>query len=152
MNRTVEPATFTLERSFYQAPAQVFQAFTDIDIKRRWFAEGEGWTTDSYTLDVREGGREEGTFRFEGGAPIRNETIYLDVVPDKRLVLSYCMIIDGKRISASLATVEFLPDGQGTKLIYTEQASFLDGADTCKSREEGCGYLLDTLGRVLTQQ
>jgi uncharacterized protein YndB with AHSA1/START domain len=59
MNRTVEPATFTLERSFYQPPAQVFQAFTDIDIKRRWFADGEGWTTDIYTLDVRE----EGTFR-----------------------------------------------------------------------------------------
>lgn len=107
--------------------------------------------TESYELDVRDGGREAGTFRFEGGPPIRNETIYLDVVPEKRLVLSYCMIIDGKRISASLATVELLPEAEGTKLIYTEQASFLDGADTAQSREDGCNQLLDTLGRELAR-
>lgn len=60
----------------------------------------------------------------------------------QRLVFSYCMIIDGKRISASLASVELLPDGTGTQLFYTGQASFLDGADTPSSREEGCSQLL----------
>lgn len=147
--RTTDHATFTLERRFDAPPAQVFRAFADIDVKRQWFAEGEGWVTESYELDVRESGREQGTFRFQGGAPIRNETTYLDVVPERRLVFSYCMIIDGKRISASLATIELSPDGEGTKLFYTEQACFLDGADTPAVREEGWSQLLDMLGREI---
>ena len=39
------------------------------------------------------------------------------------------MYMDKTRISVSLATVEFKPDGQGTRLVYTEQAVYLDGHD-----------------------
>jgi uncharacterized protein YndB with AHSA1/START domain len=148
---SVEHGNFALERRFDAAPALVFRALTDVGMKRRWFADGDGWVTEDYVLDAREGGRETGTFRFENGPPIRNETIYLDVVPNHRLVMAYCMYIDGKRLSASLATVTLLPDGAGTKLTYTEQAAFLDGADTLASRKDGCAQLLDTLGGELTR-
>jgi uncharacterized protein YndB with AHSA1/START domain len=149
--RTVEHGNFVIERRFDAVPSLVFRAMTNIAMKRRWFAEGDGWVTENYVLDASEGGREEGTFRYQDGPPIRNETTYLDVVKDRRLVFSYCMFIDGKRISASLASVELLPDGAGTKLFYTEQAAFLDGADTLKSRKDGCEQLFDTLGGELTR-
>ena len=148
---TVEYGNFAIERRFDALPSLVFQALTDIKMKRRWFADGDGWVTEDYRLDPREGGQEAGTFRYQDGPPIRNETTYLDVVKDRRLVFSYCMYIDGKRISASLATIELLPDGAGTKLFYTEQAAFLDGADTLKSRKDGCEQLFDTLGGELTR-
>lgn len=149
---TIKHGNFVIERRFDAPIPLVFQALTDIDMKRRWFTEGDGWVTDKYVLDASEGGHEEGTFRFGDGPPIRNETTYLDVVKALRLVFSYCMFVDGKRISASLASIELLPEGLGTKLLYTEQAAFLDGADSLKSRKDGCEQLFDTLGREFTCQ
>jgi uncharacterized protein YndB with AHSA1/START domain len=69
--------------------------------------------------------REFSRFRFEGGAPIRNETVYQDIVPDRRIVFAYSMAVDDKRISVSLATVEIGPSGEGTRLVYTEQGGVL---------------------------
>jgi uncharacterized protein YndB with AHSA1/START domain len=53
------------------------------------------------------------------------------------------------RISVSLATVEFFPVGEGTRVIYTEQAAFLDGLDNPRSRREGWGQIFKSLGQFL---
>ena len=37
---------------------------------------------------------------------MRNDTTYQDIVPEERIVLAYTMAVGGRRISASLATVE----------------------------------------------
>ena len=84
--RSVVHSTFSIERTYPVAPSCVFLAFADQAAKRRWFAEGEGWEVEEFTLDFRVGGREFSRFRFEGGAPIRNETVYQDIVPDRRIV------------------------------------------------------------------
>jgi uncharacterized protein YndB with AHSA1/START domain len=70
-------------------------------------------------------------------------------VPDERIVSTYEMHLDETRISVSLATVEFKPEGSGTRLILTEQGAFLDGHDTPAQREHGTGGLLDALGADL---
>jgi hypothetical protein len=49
-------------------------------------------------------------------------------------------------ISASLATVEFVAEGEGTRLRFTEQIALLDGGDTTADREAGWRGLLDKLG------
>jgi uncharacterized protein YndB with AHSA1/START domain len=56
------------------------------------------------------------------------------------------------RISVSLATVDLLPAGSGTRLIFTEQAVFLDGADAVSERERGTRDLLERLGAALTRE
>jgi hypothetical protein len=56
------------------------------------------------------------------------------------------MHLDKTRISVPLATVELSSAGPGTRLIFTEQAVFLDGADTADQREQGTRDLLDNLG------
>jgi uncharacterized protein YndB with AHSA1/START domain len=127
----------------------VFSAFANQAAKRRWFAEGEGWEVEEFTLDFRVGGREFSRFRFEGGAPIRNETVYQDIVPDRRIVFVYSMAVDDQRISVSLATVEITPSGDGTRLIYTEQGAFFDGASEPEGREAGIRELLEKLGEEL---
>jgi uncharacterized protein YndB with AHSA1/START domain len=66
-------------------------------------------------------------------------------VENERIVYTYDMHLDDKRISVSLATVELKPAGLGTRLIFTEQAVFLDGYDDAGSRERGTHGLLDKL-------
>ena len=74
--RPVVHSTFSIERTYPVPPSRVFSAFANQAAKRHWFAEGDGWEVEEFTLDFRVGGREFSRFRFEGGAPIRNETVY----------------------------------------------------------------------------
>jgi len=147
--RSVTHATFTLVHSYDAPPAKVFRAFADPAIKRRWFAEGEGWEVDEFTVEFKIGGFERSRFRFRGGAPVRNDTTYHDIVPNERIIFAYTMTIGENRISASLATCEFKPSGTGTQLVFTEQGAFLDGLDSVGPREGGWKELLDALGRAL---
>lgn len=149
--------TFTLERRYDASPERVFRAYADPVSFRRWFVDGEGWTIHEWEHDFRVGGRAGGRFRFgdEGNDTWFNDTEYLDIVDNSRIILSYVMgrvTAQGKeRASASLATTELVADGSGTRLIYTEQGAFFgeDGADHIPLREEGCGEMLDKLGLEL---
>jgi uncharacterized protein YndB with AHSA1/START domain len=143
--------TFRIERTYAAPPARVFRAFEDPKIKRQWFVEGEGWQVDEFTVDFRVGGREFSRFRFQGGEEVTNDTTYHDIVPNHRIVIAYSMTIGGRRISTSLATMEFKPAGKGTTLVFTEQDAFLDGADFPAQREEGTRELLEKLGEMLDQ-
>ena len=147
--RSVAHATFSIERTYDSPPAKVFKAFSDPAIKRRWFAEGEGWEIEDFTTDFKVGGYERSRFRFRGGAPVRNDTTYHDIVSNQRIIISYTMTIGDNRISASLATFAFEPAGAGTRLVFTEQGAFLDGLDTAGPREAGWRELLDALGQAL---
>ncbi len=150
--RSVVHSTFRVERMYPAPPARVYAAFANPETKRRWFAEGEGWVVDEFTWDFRVGGHEISRYRFTGGPPMGNDTVYLDIVPDGRIVFAYTMTAGDQRISASLATVEIAPAGAGTRLVYTEQGAFFDGADKPAGREAGCRELLEKLGAELQQQ
>ena len=141
--------TFRIERTYSFPPARVFAAFSDEATKRRWFAEGDGWQVDEFTLDFRVGGSETSRFRFRGGAEMRNDTVFLDIVPDRRIVLAYTMWVAEKRISVSLTTVEIAPSSDGSLLVFTEQGVFLDGPDETRLRESGTRGLLKRLGAEL---
>ena len=69
---------------------------------------------------------------------------------DQRIVYTYEMHADEDRISVSVATVVFRPQGESTQLILTEQGVFLDGHDTSAQREEGTRSMLDSLAEALT--
>lgn len=141
-------ATFTIERAYAAPPARVFHAFADPAAKRRWFVEGEGWEVLDYGADFRIGGREHARFRFGDGPPIENETFFLDIVPDARLVFAYRMTVEGKGpMSASLVTIELHAEGGGTRLVQTEQGAWLDGSDDGTEREAGWRELLEALAR-----
>jgi uncharacterized protein YndB with AHSA1/START domain len=79
------------------------------------------------------------------------EARYQDIVPDERIVYAYDMHTDGQRISVSLGTVQLKPDGDGTRLTYTEQGAYLDGLDTPEQRQQGTGGLFDALAEELAR-
>lgn len=147
--------TFTIERRYDASPARVFRAYSDPAAFRRWFVDGEGWTIHEWDNDFRVGGHAGGRFRFgdESNDTWFNDTDYLDIVPDRRIILAYVMgrLVGGEkqRASASLATTELVADGAGTRLIYTEQGAYFEGADDIAGREHGCTEMLGNLAREL---
>lgn len=149
IERTVRHDTFTIERTYSASLSKVFAAWSDPVAKRTWFAEGAGCDVETYEQDFRIGGRERSTFRFKDGPLIGNDTTYLDILPDRRIVVAYTMSIEGKIMSASLATMEFEPDGKGTRLIITEHDAFLDSIDKSGTRKNGYAALLVRLGKHL---
>ena len=146
-------STFAIERTYAAPPARVFAAFANEATKRRWFAEGIGSEVDEFAVDFRVGGHEKSRFRFTGGPPgapppgtrMGNDTTYLDIVPNQRIVFAYTMTVGERRMSASLATVELSPSGGGTRLTFTEQGAFFDCSDGPQLREQGWRALLQQL-------
>ncbi|AEG68779.1 SRPBCC family protein [Ralstonia solanacearum] len=146
---SVVHASFTVERTYPASRARVFKALTDPAAKAKWFAGGNGYTVLAREMDVRPGGRELVKGQWESGVVSTFEAVYHDVVPDERIVYAYTMHLDARKISVSLATLELMPSGAGTRLVMTEQGAFLDGYDDAGSRERGTQFLLDALGRSL---
>jgi len=154
--RTVRHSTYVIERSYSATPGRVFAAFADPAVKRRWFAEGDELAVEGFEMDFRVGGMERTRSRFKEGSPfpgaaLINDTCYQDIVPDRRIVIAYTMTIGDQRISASLATFELLPAGNGTDLIFTEQGAFFEGADGPEIREAGWRQLLEQLAKALSR-
>lgn len=143
------PSTFTIERTYEASRAQVYRALTDPEAKAQWFGAGGAFRPIERTMDVRNGGRELLKARWDSGLVTCFEAYYHDVVPQERLVYSYSLYMDERRISVSLATFELKAAGRGTRLILTEQGMFLDGYEDAGSREHGSGFLLDALGASL---
>jgi uncharacterized protein YndB with AHSA1/START domain len=149
MDRTAEHASFTIERTYDSLPEEVFQAWADPSAKWQWFVGPDEWKATRRELDFRVGGRERVTGIFPSARTSDYDACYWDIVPSERIVFTYGMHVDDKRISVSLATVELKPSGAGTRLIFTEQAVFLDGYVDGGSRERGTRGLLDQLEALL---
>ena len=143
--RSVTHGTFTIERRFDASPRRVFQAFADPQAKARWFGGPPEWGPNEKTMDFRVGGRETNRATPPGSKVHSFEALYYDIVPDERIVYAYEMHIGEERISVSLATIQFAPDGAGTHLKLTEQGAFLDAFDNPKVREDGTKGLMDAL-------
>jgi uncharacterized protein YndB with AHSA1/START domain len=147
--RSVVHGSFVIERTYDASPALVFKAWANPVAKARWFVGPDAWEKSDHALDFRVGGRERVSGGPPGGPVHIYHALYQDIVPDHRIVISYDMHLDERRISVSLATVEFMPAGAGTRMIFTEQGAFLDGYDNAGQREQGTRDLLDKLGEAL---
>lgn len=142
--------SFTIERTYPTTKERVFRAHSDREKRRRWFAEGKGFTIAEYSLDFRVGGFERTRFRFGDGPPMTYDGNYLEIVEGRRIVFAYAMTIGGSSLSSSLAAVELFPKGDETVLRFTEHTAFLDGTDGSASRREGTEQLLEALRRELS--
>jgi uncharacterized protein YndB with AHSA1/START domain len=143
--RSVEHETIVIERDFKAAPARVFAAWASPHARAHWAVPNEDWESVEQGNDFRVGGREISRFGPKADARYKAETNYLDIVPDRRIIMAGTMFEADQPISCSMATVEFLSAGRGTRMLYTEQAAFLDGRDSAANRRQGWKINLDKL-------
>jgi uncharacterized protein YndB with AHSA1/START domain len=149
--RSIEHASFNIERRYDVPPATVFAAWADAAAKARWFSEPGEWVAGPLELDFRVGGREVQRSRPEGGPVHTYRAIYWDIVANQRIVYTYEMLRDETRVSVSLATIELEADSGRTLLVFTEHGAFFDGLVSPTGREQGWGSLLDALARALQE-
>ncbi|HWC62969.1 MAG TPA: SRPBCC family protein [Rhizomicrobium sp.] len=151
-SRSVVHASFTLTRTWKASPARVFAAFASEEEKAKWFAGPPGFEQHKKLFDFREGGHEHLSGRHPGGKVSVFDCIYHDIVPPSegaagRIIYSYVMHVDGRKISVSQACIEIRPETTGTRLVLTEYGDYLDGYDDAGSREHGTNFLMDALGK-----
>ncbi len=148
---SVDNTFWSIERDYPHPPGRVFAAWSDPSVKVRWF-DLSGNDDPDYHGDFRVGGTE--SFRTPAGASpqFTYDAQYRDIVEDERIVTTYEMSMDGRRMSVSVATIELKATPAGTRLVYTEQGAYLDGLDTPDSRRSGTSSQLDNLATVLKEQ
>jgi uncharacterized protein YndB with AHSA1/START domain len=146
---TVAHADFTIEREYPYTPAQVYRAFADPDLRRRWFANPGDWANGEWALDFRVGGSEVNRGGHEGGRYNEFRSRFHEIEPDERIVFVYDLFHDHRLLSVSLTTIEFEAGGRGTRMRFTEQGVFFGGPQDAAEREHGTGVLLDRLDRCL---
>lgn len=152
--QTVIHSTFVIERSYPATPERVFDALSDPARKLRWFVDGGGNKVEQFEMDFREGGKERARFSHAvpmTGVTFTNEGSYLDIVPDRRVVMASTMSMGDRRISASLVTMELLASEVGTDFILTHQGAFFEGSDGPEIREAGWRGLLERLMEELAR-
>jgi uncharacterized protein YndB with AHSA1/START domain len=146
---SVTHADFTIERRYPYTPAQTFSAFAEPELRRQWFANPGGWDNAEWELDFRVGGGEVNKGGHPGGRYNEFHSRFHEIARNERIIFVYDLRHDRQLISVSLTTIEFIPDGDGTRMLFTEQGAFFGGPEEAAEREHGTGLLLDALGRFL---
>jgi len=147
----VQSEQLQLERTFDAPREEVFRAWTDPEVLRRWWAAQPTWESPLAETDVRVGGR----YRLSMRDPDSGEehTVggeYVEVTPPERLVYTWTWegSDEDSTSAGSIVTVEFREDGDGTTVVLTH-----DGITDGQSRDNhahGWSGCLDNLGsRVL---
>lgn len=146
--RSVEHATIVIERRYPASPERTFAAWADVAAKARWLGVPAG----ELELDFRVGGGERHRGTLPDGRVYTYQAVYQDIVRPRRILYTYEMLLDDSRVSISLATAEFTPEHDGTRLVFTEQGAFLDGHEAPARRDMGMAGLLDALGEELQSE
>jgi uncharacterized protein YndB with AHSA1/START domain len=140
-------STFTIEHTYKATPARVFAAWAEPGAKAKWFAG----PNSEHLLDFRVGGHEMARGASSDGGVLTFESTYLDIVPQARIVYSSTLSAQDKLATASITTVEMSPAGGGTRLVLTEQGTYLDGMEDPAWREQGTSQQLDALDSGLKE-
>jgi len=129
----------TLKRRLHASLAKVWAAWTSAEKIAHWFGPAD--TIDGSVhaeLDVRVGGRFRISFHTASGDYHDVGGVYLEVVPEQRLVFSWAWHSTPER--ESQVTVTLQPDGNGTLLTLTHE-QFFDQAAADGHRKGWTGSL-----------
>lgn len=145
----VEHKTFVVERELAASPKHAFRFFSESALKERWTSCHPDWTVLEEEFDFRVGGVEAKRWRTSEGQEQTFFARYLDIVPARRIIYAFDMGFAGKRLSASLATVELFAVAARTRMVFTEQIAWLGDAGSLQLRVAGTGEGLDVLADTI---
>jgi uncharacterized protein YndB with AHSA1/START domain len=148
----VTHATLVFEREVPATVEKVFAAFANAKIRSEWGAPSDTATIIYDQEDFREGGEDRFRCGPKSNPNIHVTTHYLEIIPDRRIVSSGTVSMDGKRLCASLMTLELAQSGSRTKLRSTSQVASFIGQDMIKGTDAGNNGSLDSLVNYFSRE
>ena len=147
------PHDLVLTRHIDASPEALFRAWTDPELMKQWFVP-RPWTLSHVETDVRPGGRSLVVMRDPEGNEFPNPGVFLEVVPNRRLVFTDAYT--GGWVPAEkpfmTAIVTFEPEGKGTR--YTAVARHWTAEAKAQHEamgfHEGWGQCADQLAELVT--
>ena len=133
MTSTPEPAPtsdreLVLTRLIDAPREKVYRAWTEPELMKQWFAP-RPWTTPVVETDVRPGGSNLIVLRGPNGEEFPNRGVYLEVVPNRRLVITDAYTRAWEPSEKPFMTVIVTFDDEGAKTRYTARALHWTVAD-----------------------
>jgi len=144
---TIAHATLVIERTYEASPQRVFNAWADVEARKRWGAPAENIRIEYEEADFREGGRDVSRCIEPGAEDYLAQVSYIDIKRDRRIAFVEDISHGKRRVSAALVSVEFTPKGAATLLVLTLQIASFDGAAMEQGYQFGWNAALDNLAK-----
>lgn len=115
----------------------LYRAWTEPELLKQWFAPLP-WTVTRAELDVRPGGSNMFVMRSPEGEDYPNHGVYLEVVPNERLVITDAYARAWEPSEKPFMTVIITFEDEGGKTRYTARARHWTVAD--REAHEAMGF------------
>lgn len=111
---TTHPQDLVLTRLIDAPAATLYRCWTDPELMKQWFVP-KPWTIARVELDLRPGGGSLVVMRDPEGKEYPNAGVYLEVVPERKLVFTDAYTTDWVPTEKPFMTaiVTFEPEGEG---------------------------------------
>ncbi|MCA1405597.1 SRPBCC family protein [Ensifer sp. IC3342] len=133
---------------------KVYRAFTDAELLKQWFAPLP-WTITEAELNVRPGGTNRFVMRSPEGELYPNQGVYLEVVPNEKLVLTDAYTEAWKPSEKPFMTAILTFEDENGKTRYTARARHWSVADREAHEKmgfhEGWGQCADQLAALVAR-
>jgi len=126
-----------LERLLDAPRDKLFRCWTEAELITQWFTPPP-WTTPFAQIDVRPGGANLILMRGPDGQEMPNRGVYLEVVPNERLVFTDAYVRAWEPSEKPFFTVVLTFEDEGGKTRYTARARHWTVAD--KEQHEQMGF------------
>lgn len=135
--------TLTVERTINAAQEDVFNAWLNPEMLKKFMTPGPGMTVPRASTDAKKGGRFD--IIMQGGDnELPHAGTYKEIDPHSRIVFTWESPFS---VDDSTVTLTFAPEGEGTHVTLS-QVRFLD-AETRDNHEGGWKSILNALDAAL---
>ena len=134
--------------------AKVYRAWTDPELLKQWFAP-KPYTTPIVEIDVRPGGSAYFVMRGPDGKDLPNRGVYLEVVPNEKLVSTDAYVRAWQPSEKPFMTLILTFEDEGGKTRYTARVRHWTVADREAHEKmgfhEGWGLCTDQLEALVAK-
>jgi len=134
---STEGRDLILTRVIHATPASVYAAWTEPTLLKQWFTPPP-WQTSAAETDVRPGGSTCITMRGPDGSEFPNRGVYLEVVPNQRLVFTNAYTSAWEPSDKPFMTVVLTFDPHPDGTLYTARVRHWTIAD--REQHEAMGF------------
>jgi uncharacterized protein YndB with AHSA1/START domain len=143
-----------LSRIIDAPPHKVYRAWTEPELLKQWFAPAP-FTTPVAELDVRPGGANLIVMRSADGTEFPNRGVYLDVVPNERLVFTDAYTEAWQPSQKPFMTVILTFEDEGSRTRYTARVRHwtMEDRETHENMgfHQGWGQCADQLAALVAR-